>query len=368
MHPTKIEWTDFAWNPIRARNRETGEVGHYCQKISPACTHCYAAAFNVQQRHRRKDGQPGKSGTGLDFVPASLPRLELFVDREELLSPLRRKKPTRIFVCDMTDLFLSEHSVAWLDMVLAVMALCPQHTFQVLTKRPRRMSEYMALLKTAAEDWQRKVGSNFTETDVLNFRWLSAWNPALAPGGAIPHNSWPLPNVHFGVTVEDQVRAEERLPLLAATPAAARFVSYEPALEQVDFERINAGNGYRLDALRGNLHGLITRDIKPTGRIDQIICGGESGPKSRPSDPAIFRRTRDACDRANVAFFFKQHGDWCAFEDIPEEWLRTHDIEAFPSQMIGERSVHRIGKSNAEAMLDGQEWRETPALAQLRRG
>lgn len=85
------EWTDFAWNPIRARNRETGEVGHYCQKISPACTHCYAAAFNVQQRHKRKDGQPGKSGTGLDFVPASLPRLELFVDREELLSPLRRK-------------------------------------------------------------------------------------------------------------------------------------------------------------------------------------------------------------------------------------------------------------------------------------
>lgn len=393
MHPTKIEWTDFAWNPIRARNRETGEVGHYCQKISPACTNCYAAAFNVAQRHKRKDGQPGKSGTGLDFIPASLSKLDLFLDEEELYSPLRRKKPARIFVCDMTDLFLDAHPTAWIARVLMIAQQAHWHTFQILTKRPERM---LGILKQWSDlkgepdspqlargpEATRKVhpsGRGRLFADILE----SLGSPP--PGCAFPTFDWmegprwwaEIPsNIHVGVTVENQEQATKRLVHLVQTPAAARFVSYEPALELVDFEQINLQGAYRLDALRGQLHGLITRDIQPTGRIHQLIMGGESGRGARPMHPTWARATRDRCVAAGVGFFFKQWGDWAPWEGagigtpailgrrindqgqditgISELWCDDENMtDAF---------VFPVGKAKAGRLLDGRTWDEFPTV------
>lgn len=354
MHPTKIEWTDFAWNPIRARNRETGEVGHYCQKISPACTNCYAAAFNVAQRHKRKDGQPGKSGTGLDFIPASLSKLDLFLDMDELLSPLRRKKPARIFVCDMTDLFLDANETGWIDMVFAVMGMASQHTFQVLTKRAKAMFDYFSHLGKVAEAWQEKIGNSFSVTDLLNIRWVSAAGPA-GPRSVLPHSIWPLPNVHLGVTAEDQQRANERIEWLVKSPAATKFVSYEPALELIDWTEFP-------NTIAPGTFGHPLTKVLESGQIDQIIMGGESGRGARPMHPTWARITRDRCQAAGVAFFFKQHGDWCAFQDIPDEWLWTHELAAVPEVVMGKHTVHRIGKAAAGRLLDGRTWDEFPTV------
>ena len=166
---SKIEWTDSTWNPIRARNLATGKVGWHCEHMSEACRFCYAEGINR------------RLGTGLDFKPGHRADIEIFLDEQMLLAPLRWKKPRRIFVNSMTDTFAEFVKDEWLDRMFAVMVLCPQHTFQVLTKRPERMRSYVI---------------------------------HLAVGG------WPLKNIWLGVSAEDQATADERIPLLLQTPAA----------------------------------------------------------------------------------------------------------------------------------------------------
>lgn len=132
-----IEWTDSTWSPIRARLKEKigrkakGSLGWHCEHASEGCRNCYAEGFNR------------RLGTGLDFKPGHRDDVEIFLDEEMLLAPLRWKKPKIIFVCSMTDAFASFVRDEWLDRMFAVMALCPQHTFQVLTKRAERMREYI---------------------------------------------------------------------------------------------------------------------------------------------------------------------------------------------------------------------------------
>src|SRR5258708_16196189 len=120
-----IEWTDATWTPIRAR---TDNVGWHCEHVSEGCRNCYAEGINR------------RLGTGLSFKPALKPAL--FLDEKMLLAPLKWKKPRTIFVCSMTDLFADFVRDEWIDRMFAVMALCPQHRFQVLTKRAQRMREY----------------------------------------------------------------------------------------------------------------------------------------------------------------------------------------------------------------------------------
>src|SRR6185312_14280881 len=116
---SNIEWTDATWNPVRG-----------CTKVSPGCAHCYAETF--AERWRGVKGHPYEQGFDLRLVP------------EKLTEPLRWKKPRRVFVNSMSDLFHEDVPDGFIDKVFAVMALCPQHTFQVLTKRPERMRHYMA--------------------------------------------------------------------------------------------------------------------------------------------------------------------------------------------------------------------------------
>lgn len=181
---TAIEWTDETWNPIRASSHEHGN-GWHCERVSRGCQNCYAEVINRD-----------RFGTGLAYTRANRERVIISIWGTTLSAPLRWRKPRRIFVCSMTDLFGEWVPFELIDWVFAVMALAPQHTYQVLTKRPERMREYL-----------------------------------------VGRRDWAIPNLWLGVSVEDQVAAESRIPVLLDTPAAVRFLSCEPILSMVDLTR-----------------------------------------------------------------------------------------------------------------------------------
>jgi protein gp37 len=286
---TSIEWTrdrngtaGATWTPIRARHKATGKLGWHCEHASPGCINCYSEVLNQRW------------GTGLPFKPGHRDDVGVFLDETMLLTPLRWAKPRKIFVCSMTDLFADFVPDDWIDRIFAVMALAPRHTFQVLTKRSARMRSYVNDLS------QERRDSRGTEVIRL--------------GGITDGLRWPLPNVWLGVSAEDQERADERIPDLLATPAAVRFVSYEPALGPVDFTDINVsdGNTKSLDALSGDVFlpgnaGQSSQTFRASrNRLDWIIYGGESGPNRRDSKIEWAEVTMAACAATGTAFFFKQ--------------------------------------------------------------
>src|SRR6266852_4678221 len=234
---TAIEWTDATWNPIRARNLKTGKVGWYCEHATTGCEFCYAEGFNL------------RLGTGLPFKPGHRKDIEIFLDEKMLLSPLRWKKPRMIFVCSMTDLFADFVRDEWIDRMFAVMALCPQHRFQVLTKRAKRMRDWVTKERSRTAPVECVAGL-YVEYPSVAARWPFDVDRALGIG----MRGWPLPNVWLGVSAEDQERADERIPELLATPAAVRFVSLEPLLGRIDLEATPFPDGdrrHRWSALTG---------------------------------------------------------------------------------------------------------------------
>jgi len=203
-------------------------------------------------------------GNGLEYIVPNLERVEFFLDEKILAEPLQRKKPARIFVGDMFDLFHEAIPDDLIGEVFAVMEQCQQHTFQVLTKRAARMR---AILTEAAD------------TAPQRYRGLL-----------------PLPHVWLGVSVEDQKRADERVPEVLATPAAVRFLSVEPQLEAICLTRIPWKENVYRDALYG------------TEAVQWVICGGESGPGARPFNLAWAESLLAQCHAAGVPFFCKQLG------------------------------------------------------------
>lgn len=282
---TKIEWTDATWSPIRARHFEiqsdgSGKerIGWHCEHVSEGCRNCYAESINR------------RLGTGLDFKPGHLFRQDrvgfnngeakLFLDEEMLTRPLRWKRPRMIFVCSMTDLFADFVPDEWIEKVFAVMALCPQHTFQVLTKRSARMRAFLA------NDYNTLPGRTFPS-------WIKIAVEHFGTGFKEPQPlNMPLPNVWLGVSAERQQEWDDRTVDLKATPAAIRFVSAEPLLGPI----------------LGDMRGL-----------DWVIAGGESGPGSRPMHPDWARSLRDQCKSAGIAFHFKQWGEWLPFMANPDQ-------------------------------------------------
>ncbi len=325
---TPIEWTDASWNPVRARNLETGKVGWFCTHASDGCRFCYAETFNR------------RLGTGIDYRAQDRDKVEIFLDEKTLQQPLHWRRPRRIFTLSMSDLFGEFIDDEWIDRVFAVMALCPQHTFQVLTKRAGRMREYA-----------------LAHNGMGNGPICRAIN-AIPAGLGNRHGAleMPLPNVWLGVSVEDQPRADERIPLLLDTPAAKRFLSCEPLLGPIDLTRLcvlpqkpgSIRAGIHVDALRNkHCESGLPRGL---GGIDWIICGGESGPGARPMDPVWARSLRDQCQAAGTAFFMKQWGEW------HPDALRYTDTQGRsppPSMRIGKRAAGRL--------LDGIEHSEFPA-------
>jgi protein gp37 len=220
---TKVEWADATWSPV------TG-----CTPVSAGCEHCYAKRLATRFPHVHGT-QESQWPDFIDCIPFSQP----VVHRDRMDKPLHWRKPRRVFVCSMGDLFHEDVSVATALDVLRIAASCPQHTFMILTKRPERMRTVMHHVRGITE------------------------------------------NIWLGVTAENQATADARLPILREIPAALRFVSCEPLLEEV-----------KLDL---------------TG-IGWVIVGGETGPGARRMEPEWVYRIQDDCEGAGVPFFFKKWG------------------------------------------------------------
>lgn len=364
---TKIEWASLGlpnkgvtWNPIRARDKATGKQGWHCEHVSEACRNCYAERLNM------KPGATG--GTGAPYKPGHAKDIEIYLDEKTLLAPLKWKSPRGVFPCSMTDIFGSWVPDEWLDRIFAIMALCPQHRFAVLTKRPARMREWVEGNSYRAPSMPDLLCEEIGK--------ISGRDPRESLSSDVAN--WPLPNVMLGVTAEDQQRADERIPDLLATLAAVRFVSIEPMLAPVDLTRIRPDMTMTLNALTGDAEHLLgMKDRAP--RLDWAICGGESGPGARPMHPDWARSLRDQCKAAGVAFFFKQRGEWSWPEDpmsptfdernettseLPIDW-RERDCGVVCMSRDGSRCdgyggrgeefLFRVGKSRAGRLLDGVE-------------
>lgn len=278
---SKIEWTEKTWNPIAAFLKRDitvtiggkekiipkGTRGWFCVKVSPGCANCYAEAINL------------RLGNGLTYVHRNLADVEFRL--VNLTDPLKWKKPQMVFVNSMTDLFLEQHTNEMIDAVFAVMALTPRHTFQVLTKRHELMRDYMVRLSKSIEPLEtaaREIGYTF------KFEYEGRSHPLLP---------FPIHNVWLGVSVEDQKRADERIPLLLETPAAIRFLSCEPLLGHVVLPE---------DQLAPEHEGH-----EPFG-INWVIVGGESGPRARPCNIEWVRSIVNQCKSNGVPVFVKQLG------------------------------------------------------------
>jgi protein gp37 len=213
-----IEWTDATWNPVRG-----------CKKVSPGCKHCYAETF--AERFRGVPGHPYEQGFDLKLVD------------DKVWEPLTWARSRRVFVNSMSDLFQEGVPESFIVRVFEVMAQADWHSFQVLTKRAARMQQVVRRM---------------------------------------PPRLQCLPHVWLGVSVEDRAYGVPRIAELRRTPAAVRFLSVEPLLEDL---------------------GTLALD-----HIDWVIVGGESGPGARPMDESWVISMRDQCRSAGVPFFFKQWG------------------------------------------------------------
>lgn len=334
MPKTRIEWTEYSWNPV------TG-----CTPISEGCQNCYAR--RMANRLRGRCGYPADDPFLVTLHP------------ERLEEPLKWRNPRRVFVCSMGDLFHENVPFEYIAKVWQTMNNAEQHTFLVLTKRPKRMKEFLSRLGWYTHD---------RET-----------NPAeavLDEGG-----KYTLPNVWLGVTAENQQRADERIPILLQIPAAVRFVSVEPMLGQVDLSKWLGGTWYceTCECIVdpefvpfSEIHYPCENYLDFIPGIDWVICGGESGHGARPMHPEWVRSLKDQCQEAGVPFFFKQWGEW--FPRDQWEWnpelILPDDEYAFRDgsgthvfeSIDGLCPVHRVGKKAAGRILDGQIWDEMPEI------
>jgi protein gp37 len=335
---THIEWADATWNVVNG-----------CSVLSPGCTNCYA----MKQAHRVdcRRGLTRKTNGGMVWTG------EVRFDEKHLLDPLRWRRPRKIFVCAHGDLFHEKVPDEWIDRVFAVMAQAQQHTFQVLTKRPERMRAYISAFRPSPP------------------------SDGFVTRGGVPHNRspkgapifsparWPLPNVWLGTSVEDQTRADERIPVLLDTPAAIRWLSCEPLLGPVDLSEwffcptsldqqpmMDPTTGVYECCAKCDYTGIAGFSDLPI--VDWVVAGGESGPNARPMHPAWARSLRDQCAAAVVPFLFKQWGNFrpCTAAELKQ---------ACGATLVGDRVTGAymlgIGKGKGGRLLDGVQHDGYPA-------
>lgn len=284
---TNISWTETTWNPV---------IG--CSKVSPGCAHCYAEELSKSPKMRRF------GYTGLPWTPANA-ELNVQLKPERLEQPLHWREPRRVFVNSMSDLFHELVPFSFIDKVFAVMALTPWHIYQILTKRPERMREYMQS--------GRKVAI-WVQAEQMMLMGRRYFGPTLTgtlgsytyQGGPMDDKPWPLSNVWLGTSIENQRWADERIPHLLKVPATVRFLSCEPLLGPLDLtiaKLPSEATCHPLKVQEGNypVSGFV-------GPIKWVIVGGESGPHFRPMNLNWARSIRDQCIEAGAAFFFKQSG------------------------------------------------------------
>ena len=304
---SKIEWTEKVWNPV------TG-----CTEVSPGCDNCYAKTFS--ERFRGVPGHPFERGFDLTLRP------------ERLQDPLRWRKPQRVFVNSMSDLFHKDVPDEFIEQVFATMytgSHCPhRHTFQVLTKRPERMRR---IVRRIYDGWSERL---------------------------VPHARPSRPSgIWLGVSIESNDYAW-RADMLRETPAALRWISAEPLLGPLD----------RVDL---------------TG-IDWVVVGGESGRGARPMHPSWARDLHDRCVASGIAFFFKQWGEFAPLgalgPHVPLTLGQKHRVVFPDGHSIGDSEIRdtpmdryacgtaelmeRVGKGNAGRVLDGCTWDEYPRIVE----
>lgn len=327
---SEIEWTDATWNPVRG-----------CVKVSPGCLHCYAETF--AERWRGVPGHAYEQGFDLRLVP------------EKLDEPLRWREPRRVFVNSMSDLFQKGVPATFVAAVFGAMALAPRHTFQVLTKRPARAAAWFRWL-ALEEERSFARPRDVCSVEAHGHESVRAALPREPKGRHVCEETddetlvaspaWPLPNVHIGASVENRRDGLPRIRHLRAVPAALRFLSIEPLLEDLG-------------------------ELDLTG-IGWVIVGGESGPGARPMHPAWVRSIRDQCAAAGVPFFFKQWGQWvetapAAGGDLGGDIRRgavrivTRDREPDGHFRAGDVLMRRtLSKKGAGRLLDGVEHNAFP--------
>jgi protein gp37 len=225
--------------------------------------------------------------------------LEVFLDRERFMEVLSRKKPTKWFWADMTDIFASWVPDEWIDECFAVMALTPQHVHQVLTKRSERMPIWATEAPRRVADIIRNGGAKFADGSMNLIR-------AFIADARNRITWWPLPNVWLGVSAEDQLRADERIPHLLRTPAAVRFVSFEPLLEEINTDKFFWRPITEKEAANLKEWGVAIPKVMRSDSIYQAIIGGESGPNHRTVPYSAIRSLWQQCRDAGVPVFVKQ--------------------------------------------------------------
>lgn len=276
---TKIEWADEVWNPVSG-----------CSKVSPGCVNCYAERFA-----KRLAGRCGYPKVNPFQVKVHYNRLKNFDFG---------KKPKRIFVCSMSDLFHDKVPKFAIDNVLEIIAANPQHNFIVLTKRPQNLDD------------------KIYESEILT--------PIRVLGGGDY-----LPNLWLGISAENQEWYDERIGYLLDIPSGKHIVSLEPLLGP-----INLGEHIK--------------------KLDWVIVGGESGNFQRRCEQLIkpdwVRSIRDQCLAANVPFFFKQWGTYCPYNQMTEN---ARELVA-DSDVPREDSLFHLGKKLSGRELDGQTWNQIP--------
>jgi len=375
---SKIEWTGHTWNPVAG-----------CSVLSPGCTNCYA--MKMAGRLEAMGQELYKGLTKPTRAGAVWTGVMRQASDDVLLAPLRRKKPTTYFVNSMSDLFHENIPDEWRDPIFRVMALTPQHTYQVLTKRAERMRDYMDGL--TRQEW---------------------WKARLFEDGKRPYPfpNWPLPNVWLGVSTERQQEADERIPLLLQTPAAVRFTSAEPLLGPLDLKRwMPTGKwgtfkgepvyhqtyfmtkcehcgwfgsselcheisyGDDADVSCPSCTRIFLCD-EVDAKLHWVIAGGESGPSARPMHPDWARSLRDQCKAASVPFFFKQWGAWAPGECALGPQSKTERVAYFfdnnwdfgkltpavsrETHVDDGPDVWWFGKKAAGRLLDGAEHNAMP--------
>ncbi|MBB5443640.1 MULTISPECIES: phage Gp37/Gp68 family protein [unclassified Paraburkholderia] len=329
MAKTTIEWTEYTWNPI------TG-----CDVTSPGCKNCYAMklAGTRLRNHASRAGLTRATSAGPVWNG------EVRFNEEWLDQPFRWTRPRMVFVCAHGDLFHESVPDEWIDRVFAVMARARQHTYQVLTKRADRMLEYFS----------RRDRHGLVLAASHDIGWAGMeWCP------------WPLPNVWIGVSVEDQKRADERIPKLLQVPAVVRWISAEPLLGPVDLTSIQWG-GIGTSMLQGW-----------TGQEDGlhwVVAGGESGPGARPMHPDWARSLRDQCAAAGVPFLFKQWGEWRPISEGESDWFsslyvsRRRAREGEDQAIVDEMQGRRCTVAQAVIHQDGTVFEDIAAFGAYQQG
>ena len=315
---TGIEWTDATWNPI------TG-----CSVVSPGCTNCYA----MRLAGTRLKDHPSRAGLTMPGKAGPVWTGEVRFNEQWLNQPLGWRNRRMIFVCAHGDLFHERVPDEWLDRVFRVMEAADWHTYQVLSKRSRRQRDYL----------------------IARYR-----------------DRRPPAHIWVGVSVEDQRRAEERIPDLLATPAALHWISAEPLLGPLKIRpwltTLRASPPLSAAALRRPIPGGPASSFNT--RLGWIVVGGESGPAARPMHPFWVRRLRDDCEAEQVPFFFKQWGAWVpagqfASAAIPADpFVRKLSLRGKVSDVENDFNVTicRVGKEAAGALLDGRHHHEWPRV------